>query len=68
MNAKNIAVVFAPTIMRDLDIEREMTDMQARNDVVEFMIEHSEEIFGGGHGPDSGRGESRGKTSLESNN
>lgn len=50
MNAKNIAVVFAPTIMRDLDIEREMTDMQARNDVVEFMIEHSEEIFGGGNG------------------
>ena len=48
MNAKNIAVVFAPTIMRDLDIEREMTDMQARNDVVEFMIDHSEEIFAGG--------------------
>ena len=51
MNAKNIAVVFAPTIMRDLDIEREMTDMQARNDVVEVMIEHSGEIFGGESAP-----------------
>lgn len=57
MNAKNIAVVFAPTIMRDTDIEREMTDMQARNDVVEFVIEHSEEIFGQGLGG--------GKQSLE---
>lgn len=45
MTPKNIAVVFAPTIMRDLSLEREMTDMQARNDVVQFVVEHSEEIF-----------------------
>jgi hypothetical protein len=45
MTPKNIAVVFAPTIMRDLSLEREMTDMQARNDVVQFVVEHSNEIF-----------------------
>jgi hypothetical protein len=46
MTPKNLAVVFAPTIMRDTDIGREMTDMQARNDVVQFIIENSHEIFG----------------------
>jgi len=45
MTPKNIAVVFAPTIMRDHTIEREMTDMQARNDAVQFVIENSHEIF-----------------------
>jgi hypothetical protein len=47
MTPKNIAVVFAPTIMRDHSLEREMTDMQARNDAVQFVIENSHEIFGG---------------------
>jgi len=47
MPPKNLAVVFAPTIMRDHSVEREMTDMQARNDVVQFVIENSHEIFGG---------------------
>jgi hypothetical protein len=45
MTPKNIAVVFAPTIMRDTSLEREMTDMQARNDAVQFIIENSYEIF-----------------------
>lgn len=45
MSPKNLAVVFAPTIMRDLSIEREMTDMHAKNLAVQFMLEHSNEIF-----------------------
>lgn len=47
MTPKNLAVVFAPTIMRDHSLEREMTDMQARNDAVQFVIENSHEIFTG---------------------
>ncbi|TDZ22927.1 putative Rho-type GTPase-activating protein 4 [Colletotrichum orbiculare MAFF 240422] len=31
MSPKNLAVVFAPTIMRDTSLEREMTDMHAKN-------------------------------------
>ncbi|KAJ2902741.1 putative Rho-type GTPase-activating protein 4 [Zalerion maritima] len=45
MSPKNLAVVFAPTIMRDKSIEREMTDMHAKNLAVQFMIEHSDKIF-----------------------
>lgn len=45
MSPKNLAVVFAPTIMRDLSIEREMTDMHAKNLAVQFVIENSQTIF-----------------------
>ena len=45
MTPKNLAVVFAPTIMRDTNIEREMTDMHAKNLVVQFIIENSHKIF-----------------------
>ncbi|RYP54858.1 hypothetical protein DL768_000422 [Monosporascus sp. mg162] len=45
MTPKNLAVVFAPTIMRDMNIEREMTDMHAKNLVVQFIIENTHNIF-----------------------
>lgn len=45
MSPKNLAVVFAPTIMRDLSIEREMLDMHAKNLAVQFVIENSNIIF-----------------------
>jgi hypothetical protein len=45
MSPKNLAVVFAPTIMRDESIEKEMTDMHAKNAAVQFIIEHSDTIF-----------------------
>jgi len=46
MSPKNLAVVFAPTIMRDNNIEKEMTDMHAKNLAVQFLIENSRTIFG----------------------
>ncbi|KAH6856525.1 hypothetical protein B0I37DRAFT_389751 [Chaetomium sp. MPI-CAGE-AT-0009] len=46
MSPKNLAVVFAPTIMRDHSLEKEMTDMHAKNLAVQFLIEHSHVIFG----------------------
>ncbi|KAH8592960.1 hypothetical protein B0O99DRAFT_516827 [Bisporella sp. PMI_857] len=46
MTPKNLAVVFAPTIMRDTSLEREMSDMHAKNNAIEFVIENSDEIFG----------------------
>lgn len=45
MSPKNLAVVFAPTIMRDNSLEREMSDMHAKNLAVQFVIEHSDSIF-----------------------
>lgn len=45
MSPKNLAVVFAPTIMRDHSLEREMTDMHAKNLVVQFIIENVDGIF-----------------------
>lgn len=45
MSPKNLAVVFAPTIMRDLSIEKEMTDMHSKNVAVQYIIEHSSTIF-----------------------
>ncbi|KAK3391062.1 hypothetical protein B0H63DRAFT_131226 [Podospora didyma] len=46
MTPKNLAVVFAPTIMRDHSLEKEMTDMHAKNLAVQFLIENSHTIFG----------------------
>jgi hypothetical protein len=45
MSPKNLAVVFAPTIMRDHSLEREMSDMLAKNVAVQFIIENSHIIF-----------------------
>ncbi|KAI9783802.1 MAG: Rho-type gtpase-activating protein [Geoglossum umbratile] len=47
MSPKNLAVVFAPTIMRDHSLEREMTDMHSKNTAIQFLIENNKVIFGG---------------------
>lgn len=51
MTSMNIAVVFAPTILRPESISREMTDMQRKNDALRFLVEHCQDIFMG-MGPD----------------
>lgn len=45
MTPLNLAVVFAPTIMRPLSIEREMSDMQAQRMAVQALLEHAEFVF-----------------------
>ena len=45
MTPLNLSVVFAPTIMRPLSIEREMTDMQAQRMAVQALLEHADTIF-----------------------
>jgi hypothetical protein len=45
MNARNLAVVFAPTLLRFTNDEREMTDMHAKNNAIQFLIDHNESIF-----------------------
>lgn len=45
MSALNLAVVFAPTIMRPLSIEREMSDMQVQRAAVQALLEHHEAVF-----------------------
>jgi hypothetical protein len=45
MTSLNLAVVFAPTIMRPQSIEREMSDMQMQRNAVQSMIEQSKIIF-----------------------
>lgn len=46
MTPLNLAVVFAPTIMRPLSIEREMTDMLAQRLVLQGLLEGCEGVFG----------------------
>jgi len=45
MTPLNLSVVFAPTIMRPLSIEREMTDMQAQREVMRALLEHRAMVF-----------------------
>ena len=47
MTPLNLAVVFAPTIMRPFSIEREMSDMQAQRIAVQALLEQHEEVFSG---------------------
>ena len=46
MTPLNLAVVFAPTIMRPMDIQRELTDVQAQRVAVQALFEHHRFIFG----------------------
>ena len=45
MTPLNLAVVFAPTIMRPQSIEREMSDMQGQRIAVQSLLEQSKIIF-----------------------
>ncbi|KAK4632034.1 Rho GTPase-activating protein 15 [Fulvia fulva] len=45
MTPLNLAVVFAPTIMRPLSIEREMSDMQIQRHAVQALLENHKVIF-----------------------
>ena len=45
MSTRNLAVVFAPTLLRHMSDEREMTDMQSRNEALRFLIDHHEKIL-----------------------
>ena len=45
MTSMNIAVVFAPTIMRPESLNRELSDTKMKNEVVMWMVENCEGIF-----------------------
>jgi hypothetical protein len=45
MTPLNLAVVFAPTIMRPESIEREMQDMQVQRHAVQNLLELNKAIF-----------------------
>jgi len=45
MNSLNVAVVFAPTIMRPESLQRELVDTQAKNAAVTFLIEQCHAVF-----------------------
>ncbi|KAL8741007.1 MAG: hypothetical protein Q9190_006342 [Brigantiaea leucoxantha] len=45
MTSLNVAVVFAPTIMRPESLAREMSESQAKNQAVQFLIENCEGVF-----------------------
>lgn len=47
MTSMNIAVVFAPTIMRPESLAREMTDVQKKNEALKFLVENCQEVFMG---------------------
>ncbi len=49
MTSTNIAVVFAPTIMRPESLSREMTDTGRKNEVVQFLVENCHAIFMDSH-------------------
>ncbi|KAG0204110.1 hypothetical protein BGX28_003871, partial [Mortierella sp. GBA30] len=45
MNAKNLSVVFGPTLMRNPDPSKEIMDMTYKNMTIEFFITHTVELF-----------------------
>ncbi|KAF2004634.1 RhoGAP-domain-containing protein [Amniculicola lignicola CBS 123094] len=46
MTPLNLAVVFAPTIMRPMEIQREMTDMALQRKAVQGLLENYKNVFG----------------------
>ena len=45
MTPMNVAVVFAPTIMRPESVARELSDTKAKNEVVMWMVQDVEAVF-----------------------
>lgn len=45
MTTRNLAVVFAPTLLRHTTDEREISDMHVKNNAIQFLIDHNEVIF-----------------------
>jgi Rho-type GTPase-activating protein 1/2 len=45
MTAKNLAVVFGPTLLRDQDSSRDLLDMNAKNTTVEYIISITPTLF-----------------------
>ncbi|KAK7203790.1 hypothetical protein BZA70DRAFT_282098 [Myxozyma melibiosi] len=46
MTSRNLAVVFAPTLVRDYSGSREIMDANKKGIVVQFMIDHAQRVFG----------------------
>ena len=45
MTSMNVAVVFAPTIMRPMSLERELSDTKMKNEVVQWLVEEVDVVF-----------------------
>ena len=45
MTSMNVAVVFAPTILRPESLTREMQESQEKNRAVQFLIENCQGVF-----------------------
>ena len=45
MTTKNLAVVFAPTLMRDHDATRDLLDMSYKNATLEYLINQAMQLF-----------------------
>ena len=45
MTSLNVAVVFAPTIMRPESLARELTDTQMKNQAIQFLVENCHNVF-----------------------
>ncbi|KAJ8105961.1 hypothetical protein OPT61_g9857 [Boeremia exigua] len=51
MTPLNLAVVFAPTIMRPMDIQRELSDVQQQRVAVQALLENSKTVFAENRAP-----------------
>jgi hypothetical protein len=45
MTSKNLAMVFGPTLLRDLEASRDLVDMSYKNAVIEYLILHVHELL-----------------------
>ena len=45
MTPLNLAVVFAPTIMRPVDVQRELADVAHQRNAVQWLLEKHRYIF-----------------------
>jgi len=45
MTPLNLAVVFAPTIMRPQELQRELTDVQTQRVAVQALLENYKSVF-----------------------
>lgn len=45
MTTKNLAMVFGPTLLRDVESSRDLVDMSYKNAVVEFLIINAHDLL-----------------------
>ena len=46
MNTRNLAVIFGPTLLRNMDDSSDLLEMSRKIETIDYILNHCDELFG----------------------